>query len=98
LQDDDADTATSVTSAVMEPEGRRALHAYLTPKAYQGWVDTADDLGVSVSGLLEAFGRDLAENPPGAKGGKGHPRWHDLSALARRIDAERRRRRIPRPN
>jgi hypothetical protein len=34
---------------------RKAIHAYLSPEAHDGWHDFAAENGVSVSGLLEAI-------------------------------------------
>jgi hypothetical protein len=70
---------------------RRALHAYLTPESHDAWHDFAAENGVSVSGMLEAYGLELVEIVNGA----AKPR-KDQQALvdqARKIDAVRRRRR-----
>lgn len=70
---------------------RRALHAYLSREAHDAWHDFAAEQGVSVSGLLEAYGQELA---PVVNEGK-QPRQDHLALVdsARRIDAKRRRRR-----
>jgi hypothetical protein len=72
-------------------DDRRALHAYLSKEAHDAWHDFAAEQGVSVSGLLEASGRELA---PVAEG-NARPRKEHLALVetARKIDAARRRRR-----
>ena len=72
-------------------EKRRALHAYLSADAHEAWHEFAADQGVSVSGLLEAYGRQLADVVSGrSRATKEHT---GLVDSARRIDAARRRRR-----
>ncbi|MCC5952210.1 MAG: hypothetical protein JJU45_08965 [Acidimicrobiia bacterium] len=70
---------------------RRALHAYLSGDAHEAWHEFAAEQGVSVSGLLEAYGLELVD----VVSGKAKIR-KDQTALvdsARKIDAARRRRR-----
>ena len=74
----------------MAPE-RRALHAYLSPEAHDAWHDFAAEQGVSVSGMLEAYGVELAAVT--GKGGKPRKDQIALADAARKIDAARRRRR-----
>lgn len=75
-------------------EQRRALHAYLTDEAHDTWHRVADEAGVTLSGLVEALAMDFAEIPPDGTGdGSGYPRWPEIVRSARRIDAQRRRRR-----
>ena len=75
-------------------EQRRALHAYLSDEAHETWHRIADEAGVTLSGLVEALAVDFATVPPDGTGdGHGHPRWADVVRAARRIDAQRRRRR-----
>ncbi len=71
-------------------ETRRALHSYLTDPAFDAWHDYATEAGVSVSGLLEAIGRQLAE--VAATGTDMSEHQPDLLKAARRIDAANRRR------
>lgn len=75
----------------MSNDDRRALHAYLSREAHDAWHDFAAEQGVSVSGLLEASGQELA---PVAQG-SSRPRKEQLELVeaARKIDAARRRRR-----
>ena len=80
----------------MSQEGRRALHAYLSPEAYAAWLEAADAIGVTLSGLLEALGQDLAVHAPSSKDGTKHPRWDEIVTNARNIDVSRRRRNIRR--
>ena len=68
---------------------RRALHAFLSDEAHDSWHRVAAELGVSVSGMLEAMAFEL-EKPESesALGGRATT----LVTRARKIDAERRRR------
>jgi len=72
-------------------DDRRALHAYLSREAHDAWHDFAAEQGVSVSGLLEASGRNLAP----VVEGNAEPQKDQLELVdaARKIDAARRRRR-----
>jgi len=71
-------------------EQRPAVHAYLTVESHQAWQTFAEENGVSVTGLIEAIGRELtvemqaADDPIDVR--------QDWVRRARRIDAERRRR------
>lgn len=72
---------------------RKAIHAYLSPEAHDAWHEFAADHGVSVSGLLEAMASAMS-----AHLARGEPALADeerLVRLARRIDADRRRRKRP---
>jgi hypothetical protein len=69
---------------------RKAIHAYLSPEAHDAWHDFAAENGVSVSGLLEAMANQWAEKV--ARGERVLPDEEDLVRTARRVDAERRRR------
>jgi hypothetical protein len=68
---------------------RRAIHAYLTAESHEVWHRVAEEAGMSVSGFLEALALDMAAHPPGEG---GLPRFDEVVASARRIDAQRRRR------
>jgi hypothetical protein len=68
---------------------RRALHAFLSDEAHESWHRVAAELGVSVSGMLEAMAFEL-EKPP--KEGALGDRVDTLVKRARKIDAQRRRR------
>ena len=72
-------------------EERRALHAYLTPEAHDAWHDFAAENGVSVSGMLEAYGLELSSIVDGSA--KPRKDQQALVDTARKIDAVRRRRR-----
>jgi hypothetical protein len=69
---------------------RKAIHAYLSPEAHDAWHDFAAENGVSVSGLLEAIANQWAEKV--ARGEQVLPDEERLVRTARRVDAERRRR------
>ena len=72
------------------PETRKAIHAWLSPEAHDGWHDFAAEEGVSVSGLLEAIAADWAERE---KRGEPPATERDrVTKAARRVDAARRRR------
>lgn len=71
------------------PEQRRAIHAYLAVPSHEVWHTTAEEAGISLSGLLEALAEDF-KNYPLDDG--GHPRWDGVVRAARKIDAVRRRR------
>jgi hypothetical protein len=68
---------------------RRALHAFLSDEAHDSWHRVAGELGVSVSGMLEAMAFELDKpESESALGGRAAT----LVQRARKIDAERRRR------
>ena len=67
----------------------RAVHAYLSDDAHQTWQEVTTELGVSISGLVEAMGSDLGRAPDDRA---LEPRLDTLVRQARRVDAERRRR------
>lgn len=69
---------------------RKAIHAYLSPEAHDAWHEFAAEHGVSVSGLLEAIANEWAERL--AMGQPALPDEDRLVRSARRVDAERRRR------
>lgn len=68
---------------------RSALHAYLSAEAHDAWQTFAEVNGVSVTGVLERLGLDLAEE---MKTEDPDAIRKDLVRGARRIDADRRRR------
>lgn len=69
---------------------RQALHAYLSEKAHQAWQSFAEENGVSVTGLLEALGVQLADEIEAA--GDAADIRQDWVKRGRKIDAQRRRR------
>jgi hypothetical protein len=72
---------------------RKAIHAYLSPEAHDGWHAFAAEHGVSVSGLLEAIALDWSDRL--ASGERAYDNEDDLVRAARRVDADRRRRKRP---
>jgi len=68
---------------------RRALHAFLSDDAHDSWQRVSAELGVSVSGMLEAMAVELTK--PATESAFGD-RVDTLVKSARKIDAERRRR------
>ena len=67
-------------------DDRKAIHAYVTDIAKDAWEEFAACQGVSVTGLIEALGQELAEEDP-----ESDDRRPWVKA-ARRIDVERRKR------
>jgi hypothetical protein len=67
----------------------RAVHAYLSDEAHATWQEVSTDLGVSVSGLIEAMGIDLTRP---ADQRILTPDIDHLVKRARTVDAARRRR------
>jgi hypothetical protein len=75
-----------------QENGRKALHAYVSDDAHDQWHGFAAEQGVSVSAILEALAPELDT--------EARPDPVDLNArligvvkAARKIDAQRRRRR-----
>lgn len=68
---------------------RQALHAYLSEEAHAAWGVFSEENGVSVTGLLEALGLELAEEIEQADPDTIRRDW---IRRGRRIDAQRRRR------
>lgn len=68
---------------------RQALHAYLSERAHGAWGEFSETNGVSVTGLLEALGLELADELEDAEPDDLRQTW---VKIARRIDAQRRRR------
>jgi hypothetical protein len=76
-------------SGAVDDGDRRALHAFLSDAAHDSWHRVAGELGVSVSGMLEAMAFEL--DKPESESALGD-RAGTLVQRARKIDAERRRR------
>lgn len=75
-----------------EDNGRKALHAYVSDDAHDQWHEFAAEQGVSVSAILEALAPELdLENSESAEQLKD--RLGTVVKSARKIDAQRRRRR-----
>jgi hypothetical protein len=72
---------------------RKAIHAYLSPEAHDAWHDFAAENGVSVSGLLEAMANEWSARL--TRGEPALPDEDELVKAARRVDADRRRRKRP---
>ncbi len=75
-----------------EDTGRKALHAYVSDDAHDQWHGFAAEQGVSVSAVLEALAPELDLDEEQSK----QPltvRLDEVVRSARRIDAQRRRRR-----
>ena len=68
---------------------RQALHAYLSDKAHAAWGVFSEENGVSVTGLLEALGLELADELEQADADTIRRDW---IRRGRKIDAFRRRR------
>jgi hypothetical protein len=68
---------------------RQALHAYLSDEAHAAWGVFSEENGVSVTGLLEALGLELAEE---LKNADADTIRRDWIRQGRKIDAYRRRR------
>ena len=75
-----------------QDHGRKALHAYVSDDAHEQWHGFAAEQGVSVSAILEALAPELDV--------EARPEPADMNAridgvikTARKIDAQRRRRR-----
>jgi hypothetical protein len=87
--------AAKTSPSVKEPGAlgtdgdRRALHAFLSDEAHDAWHRVAGELGVSVSGMLEAMATELEK--PVSESALGD-RVEVLVKRARKIDAQRRRR------
>ncbi len=75
-----------------QDNGRKALHAYVSDDAHDQWHGFAAEQGVSVSAILEALAPELLTEDDEADE-KLSERLDTVIKAARRIDAERRRRR-----
>ncbi len=72
--------------------GRKALHAYVSDDAHDHWHGFAAEQGVSVSAILEALAPELDLDAPMSHEQLGQ-RLNTVVKSARKIDAQRRRRR-----
>jgi hypothetical protein len=77
---------------VSEDNGRKALHAYVSDDAHDQWHGFAAEQGVSVSAILEALAPELNLEDETTNAQIGE-RLDTVVKAARRIDAQRRRRR-----
>ncbi len=75
-----------------EDNGRKALHAYVSDDAHDLWHGFAAEQGVSVSAILEALAPGL-DVDSAANNDTLSDRLDDVVKSARKIDAQRRRRR-----
>jgi len=75
-----------------QENGRKALHAYVSDDAHDQWHGFAAEQGVSVSAMLEALAPEL---DPEARPGPAdlNSQLTGVVKAARKIDAQRRRRR-----
>lgn len=76
---------------VPNDNSRKALHAYVTDQAHERWHGFAAEQGVSVSAILEALATAL--DPDAAPTDTSCVELTNVVVEARRIDAQRRRRR-----
>ena len=82
----------SLENTVSQDSGRKALHAYVSDDAHDQWHGFAAEQGVSVSAILEALAPELsAAQEENEELTDEH--FKGLVKAARRIDAQRRRRR-----
>ncbi len=72
--------------------GRKALHAYVSDDAHDNWHGFAAEQGVSVSAILEALAPELSFDDSLSHEELG-ARLNTVVKSARKIDAQRRRRR-----
>ena len=77
---------------VSDDNGRKALHAYVSDDAHDHWHGFAAEQGVSVSAILEALAPELDFEAPITHEELG-TRLNTVVKSARKIDAQRRRRR-----
>lgn len=69
---------------------REAIHAYVDVWSHRAWQSFAEENGVSVTGLIEALGREIGDEVERV-GDPTEVRQPWVKA-ARKIDADRRRR------
>ncbi len=75
-----------------QDKGRKALHAYVSDDAHDQWHGFAAEQGVSVSAILEALAPELDTDAQNEAADLGS-RLTAVVKAARKIDAQRRRRR-----
>ncbi|MEM7321860.1 MAG: hypothetical protein ACR2QK_12890 [Acidimicrobiales bacterium] len=75
-----------------DDNGRKALHAYVSDDAHDHWHGFAAEQGVSVSAILEALAPELNLDAALSHEQLGQ-RLNTVVKSARKIDAQRRRRR-----
>ena len=75
-----------------QDSGRKALHAYVSDDAHEQWHGFAAEQGVSVSAILEALAPELDKTHDAEPSGLD-ARLDCVVKTARKIDAQRRRRR-----
>lgn len=75
-----------------QDNGRKALHAYVSDDAHDQWHGFAAEQGVSVSAILEALAPEL-DTEERLDTGDLATRLDGVVKTARKIDAQRRRRR-----
>lgn len=75
-----------------QDNGRKALHAYVSDDAHDQWHGFAAEQGVSVSAILEALAPEL-DTEARAEPAELTERLEGVIKSARKIDAQRRRRR-----
>ena len=75
-----------------QDNGRKALHAYVSDDAHDQWHGFAAEQGVSVSAILEALAPEL-DTTPRTEAVDLPTRLDRVVQTARKIDAQRRRRR-----
>lgn len=68
---------------------RKAIHAYVSDEAWAAWRDFSEENGVSVTGLLEALGLELAEELETTEPDEMRRTW---VKAGRKVDGIRRRR------
>lgn len=75
-----------------QDNGRKALHAYVSDDAHDQWHGFAAEQGVSVSAILEALAPEL-DTEARTEPAELTERLEGVIKSARKIDAQRRRRR-----
>lgn len=75
-----------------QDNGRKALHAYVSDDAHDQWHGFAAEQGVSVSAILEALAPEL-DTEARTEPVELTERLEGVIKSARKIDAQRRRRR-----
>lgn len=68
---------------------RHPIHAYISIEAHDAWENLADELGVSITALLEVKGDEIAKALAEDDAEQLYGHW---AKAARKIDATRRKR------